>query len=231
MRFRRFTCNLTRDHTVPAWTLGKNPGMQNKTLVAAVAAGISLTLALSSCSTDVPEVQAAPTDETTSAPPEDTAPSETEAAKAAPGGSRNNPLKKGQARQISEESAFTISFGKTEPHGECLAVPITAEVDWENLEKQAKDNGDDTTDVSSIPFFSVTTAFVTDGGKTYDASTGDGCMDAYVEFGDKANTAVEIYPPTKQATAIHLVQVPEAERAGGVWVVQNSVGDKVFGVS
>ena len=204
--------------------------MQNKTLVAAATAGISLMLVLSSCSTGVPEVEAAPTDETTSAPPEVTASPEAEAAET-PGGTRNNPLKKDQARQISEESAFTISFGKTEAHGECLAVPVTAEVNWDNLEKQAKDNGEDTTDISSLPFVSVTTSFVTREGKTYDASTGDGCMDAYIELGDKADIAVEIYPPTKQATVIQLVQVPEAERTGGVWAAQNSVGDKVFGAS
>lgn len=203
--------------------------MQNKTLVAAVTAGISLTLLLSSCSTAVPEIEAAPTDESTSAPRDDTAAPEAKAEAA--GGTRNSPLKKGQARQISEESAFTISFGKTEAHGECLAVPVTAEVNWDNLEKQAKDNGEDTTDISSMPFVSVTTSFVTEEGKTYDASTGNGCTDAYIELGDKANIAVEIYPPTKQATVTQLVQVPEAERAGGVWAAQNSFGDKVFGAS
>ncbi|GAB4087040.1 hypothetical protein GCM10028784_36700 [Myceligenerans cantabricum] len=210
--------------------------MQNKMMAAAVTAAtaVSFMLALSACSLGVPEVEAAPEDEvTTSAPPEDTAaPEDARGEKAqAPGGSRDNPLKRGEARQISEQSAFTVSFGKTESYGECIAVPITVQVDWHNFEQQMKNNGQDTTDLSAQPFFSLSTSFVTKVGKTYDAATGDGCIDAFTQLGDKANIAQEIYPPTMKATNMELIQVPESERAGGVWAVQNSVGEKVFGVN
>jgi hypothetical protein len=111
---------------------------------------------------------------------------------------------------VSDESAFTVSFGKTEAHGECIAAPITAEVDWKNLEQQFKDLGEDTTDMSPTPFFDLRISYVTKDEKTYNAGTGEGCMDAFMELGEKANVAVEIYTPTKSATNYEIIQVPEA---------------------
>lgn len=204
--------------------------MQIKT-VAGLATTIALTFALTACGgTDAPEVEAAPSaeEETSSAQSPEPTPVPTPEA---PGGSRDNPLKKGEARKVSDESAFTVSFGKTEAHGECIAAPITAEVDWKNLEQQFKDLGEDTTDMSSTPFFDLRISYVTKDGKTYNAGTGDGCMDAFMELGEKANVAVEIYTPTKSATNYEIIQVPEAERKGGVWVAENSQNDKVFGAN
>ncbi|MBL0886363.1 hypothetical protein [Myceligenerans indicum] len=159
--------------------------------------------------------------------PEEEAAQETQDALA---GTRDRPLKKGEARQISEQSAFTISFGETESYGEdCLSVPVKAQVDWEILEEQMKSNGKDTTNISSIPFFSVTTAFVTEDGKSYDSMRGDACMDAFLALDESLTSVQEIYPPATAATDIRFIQVPEDERAGGAWVAENSLGEKVFG--
>ena len=204
--------------------------MQIKT-VAGIATTIAFAFALTACggTTNAPEVVAAPSaEESSSVPsPEPTPEPTPEAA----GGSRDNPLKKGEARKVSDQSAFTVSFGKTEAHGDCIAAPITAEVDWKNLEQQYKDLGEDTTDMSSTPFFDLRVSYVTKDGKTYDAGTGDGCVDAFMELGEKANIAVEIYTPTESATNYEIIQVPEAERKGGVWVAENSHGERVFGAN
>jgi hypothetical protein len=191
---------------------------------------LGVALALTGCTAEgTPQIEAAPTEaaeasdaptaEVTSSPASTPAPPQK-----AQRGSRENPLGKGEARRISDESAFTVSFGETEDYGNCIGVPVTAQVDWKNLQQQYEDTGTPA-DAPATPFLSLSFAFVSKSGESY-TDFGD-CGAAPI---DEAHfMADDMYPPKDQDTAIYYVEVPKGGRNGGLWEVSNSINERVFG--
>ena len=176
-------------------------------------------LALAACTTETPEpttVEAV--QESASASPE---PAETEAEKPeTEPGSRENPLKPGQARKLSEQSAWTVGATETEMHGGWIQAEFTIGIDWKNLEEQnvVPDGG------SFYPFHEVSITFLGTDGTTYDSA--DVPMEAFMD--GYTDPYVEVYAPKKSITGSQVVAVPEGKVKGGLWVASNVVGDRVF---
>lgn len=198
--------------------------------IRATALILGTALALSGCSNaGTPPVEAAPANsaEASEAPTNEATPSPLSTpapTQEAERGSRENPLGKGEARQVSDQSAFTVSFGETEDYGNCIGVRVTAQIDWKNIQKQYEDNGTPP-DAPATPFLSLFFAFVSKSGESY-TDFGE-CGSAPI---DEAHfMAEDMYPPKDQDTAIYYVEVPKGERDGGLWEVSNSVNERVFG--
>ena len=177
--------------------------------------------ALAACTTEAPEpttVEAV--QESASASPEP-AETETETGKSeTEPGSRENPLNPGQARKLSERSAWTVGATETETHGGWIQAEFTIGIDWKNLEEQnvVPDGG------SFYPFHEVSITFVGTDGTTYDST--DVPMEAFMD--DYTDPYVEVYAPKKSITGSQVVAVPEGKVNGGLWVASNVAGDRVF---
>lgn len=175
--------------------------------------------ALSACSAETPDpttVEAV--QQSASASPEPSA-TEVEKPEAEPG-SRESPLKPGQARKLSERSAWTVGATKTVVHDGWIQAEFTIGIDWKNLEEQniVQDGG------SFYPFHEVSITFLGTDGTTYDSV--DVPMEAFMD--GYTDPYVEVYAPKKSITGSQVVAVPEGKVEGGLWVASNVVGDRVF---
>ncbi|MFD7022911.1 hypothetical protein [Promicromonospora sukumoe] len=175
---------------------------------------------LTACSSQTPEpTTLAAVQESASASPEATEPTETEEAKPE-AGSRENPLKPGQARKLSERSAWTVGATETVQHKGWIQTEFTIGIDWKNLDAQGvREEGE-----PFYPFYEVNITFVGTDGTTYDST--DVPMEAFME--GYTDPYVEVFEPKKSLTGSQVVAVPENKVKGGLWVVSNVAGDRVF---
>src|SRR5690606_8569078 len=82
-------------------------------------------------------------------------------------GARDNPLAPGEARQLSSESAWTVSGGATEAHDGYVVLPLTVGINWDSIREQATAAGEDP-DAPMNPLWSLTVKFVSAAGQTFD---------------------------------------------------------------
>lgn len=152
------------------------------------------------------------------------APSETAEPPAAAVGTRENPVPVGQVLPFSEESAFKVgASASTQIAPDFSVLPLVIQIDWANSNAQAAAQGEPAG--GPLNFwggFGIT--FVTAAGTTYDT------MDNYnVTIENQLYDIGDVYEPTDVVNANVPVSVPEAEVAGGVWVIENySSGARVF---
>lgn len=196
--------------------------MKYRTLATVTALGVAGLLA--GCTADqAPEVTPAPSVEetATSAPTESPTPTSTPTpTPEAQRGTRENPLAAGEARRLSEQSAWTISAASTQRESSYVVLPLTVGIDWENLRQQAEDAGEDP-EAPTNPVYSLTVKFVAASGKTYDEYPS-------AEIANDWWALDDVYPPTESVTGNVAIVVPAEEQEGGVWSVENMVGERVF---
>jgi hypothetical protein len=200
-----------------------------KTIRGAAAALLISTLALTACTgtpalevtTNAPAAEATPTPTPTPTPT---------AAADAVRGTRANPLAIGETRKISELSMWTVGAdAATLVRDGYIVLPIRLGMDWEATRQQYRDNGQDPSaleDEGVDPLTSLTVTFVTSGGKTYR----DWSSASYSEDDPQPwlwNVGA-LYPPAETATAFFPVTVPAEEIPGGVWKIENPVGETIF---
>lgn len=193
------------------------------------AAALALSASLVACSTAEPElpVSTPSPEQTASASPEETvstsaAPEVEEPEEEAQRGSRENPLAPGEARKVSEASAWTVSASKTEAGEDWVRADFTIAIDWEALDDQntaiGRESGDPVT-----PFWELDIVYMDKDGATYrDLPMSQAAMENY------ALSQGEVFPPTKSVTGTLAVEVPSDKIEGGLWVVTNVVDDRVF---
>lgn len=191
-----------------------------KKLLATV--GVAAVLVVTGCSAPV---------ESPAAPPVTTPPvvSETPTPTPAPEaerGTRANPLAPGESRKLTNESMWIIGSSKaTVVRDGYVVLPLTIGFDWVAGQEQA-DAADEPWDVDNEgidPYGSLMVSFVTSKGRTYDT------MDNYdVTIKNEFYDVGTVYPPTDSVSANVAVSVPDDEVAGGVWRVENYMGDPVF---
>lgn len=204
--------------------------MRNSRAGALVAVGILLA-SLSACSTDEPELpvttpEATQADAQPAEPEAEASPEASEEAEPEPEpeetkGGRENPLKPGEARKLSEVSAYTVSAGPTKAYGDWVEAEFTVDVDWAAIEEQGLEPGEPVT-----PFWDLDIKFVDAEGTTYADYPENIPFERDVS--DYALSASEVYPPTASAKGTMYVAVPEDKVKGGVWVVSNMVSDRLF---
>lgn len=203
--------------------------MRNSRAGALVAVGILLA-SLGACSTDEPELPVT-TPEATQAdaqpePEAEASPEASEEVEPEPEpeetkGGRENPLKPGEARKLSEESAWTVSASETKVHDGWVEAAFTVGIDWAAIEEQGLDPEE-----PIQPFWSLDIKFVDADGQTYAEYPMDMPLDR--DTSDYALSAGEVYQPTEQSTGTMYVEVPQEKVEGGAWVVSNMGGDRVF---
>jgi hypothetical protein len=183
-----------------------------------------LIIGLVGCSAPAPQPEAiaTPTEEpSASAEP---APSETTEEPAAAIGTRENPVPIGQVLAFGPESAFQVgASGPTQVAADFSVLPLVIQIDWANFNAQSEAQGQP----PGGPFpayLNFGVSFVSAGGTSYDT------MDNYsVDIENELWEIGDVYEGTDVVNANVPVSVPEAEIAGGVWVVENySSGARVF---
>lgn len=183
--------------------------------------GVAGVLVLTGCSAPV---------ETPAAPPVTPAPTVSETPTPTPTpeperGTRANPLAPGESRKITNESMWIVGASKpTVVKSDYIVLPLKLGFDWEAAKAQAEE-ADEPWDVDNEgidPYGSLTVSFVSAAGRTYDQLTTDATVKN--EFWDVGI----VYPPTEVIQANVAVSVPSDEVAGGVWRVENFMGEVVF---
>lgn len=206
------------------------------------AAFLLVSIVLSGCAGEsTPEVTPAPESEATQSEteqaPEESEAEPTEEPSASTTGTREAPLALGEARQISEESAWTVSVDSVnldaaediransewapEPaDGEVFVVAtVTATVDADSISAQDIDLANEGVD----PAASIFVEFVTGSGRGYDGSSGSGCYTDNMLY-EQGN----VYEDGASATGDFCIAVPADEVEGGLWRLSNLVNDSVW---
>ncbi|NYF18484.1 hypothetical protein HDC37_003348 [Microbacterium sp. AK009] len=189
------------------------------------AATIALVLGVVGCSSPAPQPEAIATPTTEPSASAEPAPSETETEEAAAAvGTRENPVPVGQVLAFSADSAFKVgASGPTQVAADFSVLPLVIQIDWANFNAQSAAQGQPPGGPFQ-PWASFGVSFVTAGGTSYDT------MDNYsVTIENQLFDIGDVYEGTDAVNANVPVSVPEAEIAGGVWVVENySSGARVF---
>ena len=198
-------------------------------------------LFLAGCSgAATPEVTPSPnakTPEVTAEPTTEPEPEPTETEVAEPTGTRQAPLAPGEARKLSEESAWTVSLVATDldaapemlAANEYLTPPAEGEafvvgtfsilVDGESLAAQ----GLDVTNEGVDPWMSLSIEYVTASGTSYDTTAGSGCYTANMLY-DQGT----VYEGGVTVTGDECISMPAAEVEGGLWRISNSMNESVW---
>lgn len=200
-----------------------------KTIRGTAVALLISTLALTAC-TGAPALEV-----TTNAPAAEATPTPTPSATPtvaadAVRGTRANPLAVGESRKISELSMWTVGAdAATITKNGYIVLPIRLGMDWEASRQQYRDNGQDPAALENEgvdPVTSLTVTFVTAGGKTYrDWSSANYSEDDPQPWLWGVGA---LYPPAETATAFFPITVPAEEIPGGVWKVENPIGETIF---
>lgn len=196
-----------------------------KTLSAVAAAGLTLTLTACGGSSS-PEVTPAPpaaaeTEASTPSPTPSVEVVPTPEAPAAERGTRENPLAPGEARKISDSSAWTISAAPTEARDGYVVLPLTVGIDWASVRKQQVEAGEAEGGPTN-PVFSLSISFVSASGQTFTEYPISGQVENdWWQLG-------EVFEPLESITGNVAVTVPADQVAGGVWSIANTGGDRVF---
>jgi hypothetical protein len=125
---------------------------------------------------------------------------------------------------FSEESAFKVgASAATQIASDFSVLPLVIQIDWANSNAQSTAAGQPTGGpVNFWGGFGV--SFVTAAGTTYDT------MDNYsVTIENQLYDIGDVYEPTDIVNANVPISVPQAEVAGGAWVIENyTSGAQVF---
>jgi hypothetical protein len=201
-----------------------NPDGENmaaKKFVTATAVALALIGGLTACTPEPPATTTVEAIQESEEPSPE--PTETEEPKADPG-SRELPLKPGQARKVSEESAFTVGAGKAEVKDGYVQAEFTIGIDWKSMEAQgASGLADYQPGDPAYPFISMQISFMDKGGKTYTEYPRN--FDTNLDY---ALALPEVFPPAKSQSGYVAVEVPKDKVDGGLWVVSNIANDRVF---
>ncbi|MEV5068936.1 hypothetical protein MRBLMI12_000493 [Microbacterium sp. LMI12-1-1.1] len=139
-------------------------------------------------------------------------------------GTRENPVPIGQMLAFEEGSAFQVgASAPTQVTPTYSVLPLAIQIDWTSMNSQLEAQGQPTGGPVT-PWTNFRVLFVTADGKTYDT------MDDYtVTIDNQLFDIGDIYEGTDLVNANEPISVPEAEVAGGVWVIENMAsGKRVF---
>ncbi|MDF2693695.1 MAG: hypothetical protein K0S65_2078 [Labilithrix sp.] len=192
--------------------------------LAAIVGAIVVAATISACSPQ-PQPEALPEPEkSTEATSEAVETPEAEEPAAAPVGTRENPVPVGEVLAFEPGSAFQVgASGPTQVSPAYSVLPMAIQIDWTSLNEQLAAQGQPTGGPAT-PWSNFIVSFVAASGTTYDT------MDDYtVTIENQLYEVGDVYEGTNLVNANVPVSVPEAEIAGGAWVVENlASGKRVF---
>ncbi|RMI12517.1 hypothetical protein [Cellulomonas triticagri] len=211
--------------------------MQKQGAAGVLAAGV-LVLAMSGCSagSGEPEVTPAPAvaSETAVAPAETPTPTVEPAVSV---GTREAPLAIGEARKVSEASAWTVALNATnldaaaaiqaaDEHAQAPAAgelfvtgSFTVTVDGAKIAEQGADLAND----GASPGQSLTVTYVAADGTSYDGSSGTMCYTPSMLYSQGA-----VFQDGATVIGDQCVAVPADKVAGGLWRVSNLANESVW---
>ncbi len=217
-------------------TAGRPTGAAvRRVMVAALAMAM-----LGACSDDTstPDVTRVATVNAESAPPVTPEPAPTtEAAVEVTAGTREAPLAVGEARKVSEVSAWTVAltagtldgagairaadeYAPAPAEGESFVVgTFSVTVDQAAIAEQGSDLANDGADPGMSLFFS----FVAADGTSFDGTSGTSCYTSNMLYSQGA-----VYADGATVVGDVCVAVPTDKTAGGLWRVSNMVNEAVW---
>ena len=211
--------------------------MNKQGVMAAVVTG-ALALALAGCSAEPesPEVTPAPVAAAEKTPKVDPTPTPT-AEPVVSVGTRQAPLAIGEARKISEASAWTVSltasnldaaaaiaaadeYAPKPAEGEVFVTGTFAvTVDAAKIAEQGADLAND----GASPAQSVMVTYVAADGTSYDGMSGTSCYTTNMLYSQGA-----VFQDGAVVTGDQCIAVPADKVAGGLWRVSNLANDSIW---